>query len=165
MLFRSTLLVKLAEQTAKVGVVRRLFKGQVAAVVHVFLHFFRIAQAKRLDGAADFAVFDLVVFVFFVASTQTLPRQLTLQQIKQHIACTLEVIPAALLKTQVSVGGCIPRCASKTFALAERNVLPVRLLPLFGKTVIDEVKCGSIFLQAHQDILRLQISVNNVIFM
>ena len=60
------LVIEISEQFAQVGVVWCLIEAQITAVGHVCRHFFRITKAKRVDRCLDFAIFDLLILVFFI---------------------------------------------------------------------------------------------------
>ena len=99
--FELALIMKLTEEPTKVSIVWSFVKVQVATVCHVSRHFFWIAQAERIDWSVDLALFDLLVLVVLVPSSQTLPGKFTFEHVKQDIAGSFQVISAALLNTEM----------------------------------------------------------------
>ena len=80
------------EQIDDEGVVWILGKGQIAAVVHELSELFWAVLAKVFDS--DFLLLFLnVSILFFLGSTwETLPWKLTFQEVKEHMANSLQVI-------------------------------------------------------------------------
>ena len=81
------------------------------------------------------------------------------------MADRLEVIAARLLVSDVRVDTRIASCTCQILALAERNVLTVRVFVALSETKIDDVDAVLVgIVSADEEVIRLDISVNNALF-
>uniref|UniRef100_A0A7S3IHC3 Secreted protein n=1 Tax=Strombidium inclinatum TaxID=197538 RepID=A0A7S3IHC3_9SPIT len=152
--------VQLLKYSLQVVVVRVLGKAQVSAVSHVLEELLWAVSSELFDSHVDLSFLDFLVLLVLRLRLQTLPGQFTFQEIEQNIPSTFQVVSSALLNSDVSVGTSIPRCASQAFALLIRNMLTVRLLPLLSKAIVDQKESRGVVIETHQDIFRLEVSVN-----
>ena len=120
-----------------------------------------VAVAELLDGCVDLALLDASVLVVLVPGSESLPWQLALEQIQQHVPRALQVVAARLLNAEVRVGGGVSRGARETLLVSVGDVLVgVRVLPPLRQPEIDQVQCLRALLQANQDVLGLQVAVD-----
>lgn len=89
LVFKAASVEELFENLLIPGVIRGLFELQLPAVGHVLCELFRIAMAKLLDGGVDLAFFDLAIFVVLVSGAESLPRELSFEQVENNVASTL----------------------------------------------------------------------------
>ena len=83
------------------GVVGRIFKLQLSAILHVLLELSGVAFAKLVESRLYLLLLDIVVFFVFGSTRESLPGQNTLQQVKQYVPNTLQIISPRLLDTLV----------------------------------------------------------------
>lgn len=76
------------------------------------LEFLRIASAEVLNTCNCFLNLNLLILLLFGLGRQPLPRQLTANEVHEHNANLLQVVPPGLLNAQVSVQGGVASCAS-----------------------------------------------------
>ena len=69
-------------------------KLQLPAIVHVLSEFSRVSTAQFLERSLNLLLFDVVVLLVLGAARKSLPGQLTLDQIKQHVADRLQIVTA-----------------------------------------------------------------------
>ena len=65
----------------------------------------------HLDGRGHLLLADLLVLLLLGGGLEALPRQAAPQEVHQHVAQRLDVVPPALLDAQVRVDARIPRRA------------------------------------------------------
>ena len=77
----------------------------------------------------------------------------------------LQVVSSALFVADVGSNRGIPSCASQIFAFAEGDVFAFRVFKAFCQAEIDDIYiilCT--FVTANEEVIRLDISVNNSLF-
>ena len=83
------------------GVVRCILKLQLSAILHVLLELSGVAFAKLVESRLYLLLLDIVVFFVFGSTWESLPGQNTLQQVKQYVPNTLQIISPRLFDTLV----------------------------------------------------------------
>ena len=89
-----------------------------------------------------------------------MPGQFTLKHVKKNVARSFQVISAALLNTEVSVRGGVSSSSCQTLALPDRDMVPVGEFPFLGEPIVNKIKGRGVLFKSHEDILRLQVTVN-----
>ena len=82
------------------------------------------------------------------------------------MADRLKAISSGLLITDMSVQGGIPSCSCEVLAIFKWNVLTIARLVAFSQTEVNDVDgvfCG--FSTSSHEIIRLDVSMNNSLFM
>ena len=83
---------------------------------------------------------DHVVLLLLGRRLEALPRQAASQEVHQHVAQRLEIVPPALLDAKVRVDGSVPSRAREILVLAVRDVLVrLRVAVLLRQTEVDAV--------------------------
>jgi hypothetical protein len=81
----------------------------------------------------------------------------------KNITKRLEIISTRLLDTQMGVDGGIPSGTSQVLVLPVRDMqVSLGVSVLFGETEINHVDLIASFPNAHEEIIRLDVSVNKV---
>lgn len=91
------------KQSAKVRVVRLLFKLKLGSIREVLDELIRALAAELFSGRFKFPIPDHIILLLFAFGSDVRPRQGALQQIDQDVAKCEEVVPAALLVPKVGV--------------------------------------------------------------
>jgi len=101
--------------------------------------------------------------LFLGGGFEALPGESTAKEVHQNISKGLEVVPARLLDTQVSIDGGITSSTRKVLVLPVWNMkVGLRVTELFSKTEVDDVDLIAALANAHQEIVRLDIAVNKI---
>mmetsp|Transcript_10209 Transcript_10209/g.27873 ORF Transcript_10209/g.27873 Transcript_10209/m.27873 type:complete len:271 (+) Transcript_10209:176-988(+) len=152
---------QIPEQLSQVGVVWLVVEPQTPRVLEVDDKLCRKPLAERLCWRRHLLLRDFLVLLLFRRCLQTLPRQRPAQEVHQHVAQRLQVIPTGLLNPQVRVDRRIPRRPRQIFVFTVGNV-DVRLWVsvLFCQTVVNHVHLVGPTTQPHQKVIRLDISVD-----
>lgn len=153
------------EQPQNVLVVGVFSELQLAAVVHEFAELLGMALAQLVHSDFELLLLDVVVLLILRASGQTLPRETASQEVQQHVANCLEVVPPRLFVADVSVDTGVAGGACEVLALPERNVLAVGVLVTLGKTEINDVDVVLVgVIAADQEVVWLDVSVDDALF-
>mmetsp|Transcript_22320 Transcript_22320/g.46874 ORF Transcript_22320/g.46874 Transcript_22320/m.46874 type:complete len:427 (-) Transcript_22320:824-2104(-) len=151
----------LPQQVAQVVVVRLVVEPQAPAVVKVRHKLLRKLLAKHFDRRGHLSLADLLVLLFFRGRLEPLPGEAAAQKVQEHVPQRLQVVPPALLYTQVGVDRGVPRSPCQVLVLSVRNVLVCPGIPiLFGQPKVDDVHLVRLLPQAHQEVVRLDIPVD-----
>jgi hypothetical protein len=75
----------LLEKSPQIVVIGLFIKVQVATVLNVLVEFFRAATAKRFHRSLALLLLDPVVFIIFIPSLETLPRQIAFQKVENYV--------------------------------------------------------------------------------
>lgn len=92
-----------SEQLPKVVIVRSLEKVQSSHISEVGCQLLRIALAQHLNGRGSLGVAYFLVSLLQCVGLETLPWQVSSQEIHEHVPQGLEIIPPALLLAQMSI--------------------------------------------------------------
>ena len=171
---------EIAEDLTEVRVVWLVVETKGASVVQVDGKLVREAAAKDLGWGGHLLLHDAVVLLLLSSSLESLPWEGTTAEIKHDVSERLHVIATGLLcelvngcftldssiiveltDTQVSIDGSITGSSSQVLVLSVWDV-EVRLwvTVLLGQTEINHVDLVSTLANAHQEVVRLDIAVN-----
>ena len=113
------------EEPNDVRVIWVLGETETSAVVHEFSEFLWLVLAEFLDGHFLLLFLDVGVLLLLVSSWESLPWELTLQEVKEHMTNGFEVISSGLLVTNMGVDTGIPGSTCQVFTVSEWDVLTV----------------------------------------
>mmetsp|Transcript_24934 Transcript_24934/g.73988 ORF Transcript_24934/g.73988 Transcript_24934/m.73988 type:complete len:422 (-) Transcript_24934:15-1280(-) len=149
------------EHLAQVRVVGLVGELERAAVVEIRAKLARVAAAEDLDGRRHLLLGNHVVLLLLGRSLEPLPGQRAAQEVHEHVAERLEVVPPALLDAEMRVDGRVPRRAGQVLVLAVRDVL-VRLgvAVLFREPKVDAVDQVGLAAEPDQVVVGLDVAVD-----
>lgn len=146
-------------------IVRRFFKFQFSAILHVFFKLNRVALAEILQRGFNLLFLDVVVFFIFGAARQSLPWKLTLEKVKQDMADTFEIVPSGLLNSFMGCNGGISGSSCQVLAILVRNMNALVVLVALGEPKINDVNIVPCSVSSSdQEVVGLDISVNESLF-
>lgn len=161
LVFEAAAVEEVFEELLVLSIVRGLLELELSAMRHVLGELFGVAVAQLLYGGVDLALLDLAILVVLVPSAEALPRQLSLEEVEDHVTSTLEVVSPALFNTQVGVGRGISCGACKTLLVSEWYVLiRRRILPALSQTEVNQIQGLGVLLHANEDVLGLQVAMD-----
>ena len=154
------------EEREDVAVVGVGCERQPTAVVHELLELGRLVQAELIDGHLLLLALDVIIFFVLRASWEALPRKRSAQEVEQHVANRLQVVPAGLLVTDVRADGGVPGRASQVLSFAEGDVLALGVLVALGETEVNDVNVVfSALIPANKEVVWLDIAMDNPLLM
>lgn len=105
------------------------------------------------------------VFLSLGPSWETLPWQLSFQEVKENVANGLEAVSSGLLVSNVSVQRRVSRRTSQVLPVLERNMLSVAGLIALRQAEVNNVDgvLGGLGASSHE-VVRLNVSVNYSFF-
>lgn len=107
---------------------------------------------------------NLLVLFHLIVCPHALPRQVPLNQIHKHIANRLQIVSATLLYAEMSIDRGISGCSCKILVFFVRNMLMrFGITILFAESEVDEMSNMALFSQSHQEVLRLNVTVDVVL--
>lgn len=122
--------------------------------------------AQLIDGDLELLLFDVVVLLVLGSARKTLPWETASQEVQQHVSDCLKIISSGLFVPDVSVNASVSGSTSEVFALAEGDVLTIRVLVAFSETEIDDENVIFVLIIAtDQKVIRLNISMNDPLLM
>ena len=141
-----------------------MLEFESTAVLHKFAELARVATTKFFQTGLNLLLLDVVVLFVLRASRQALPRQLTLDEVEQHVANCFQIVTTRLLDTLVCSDRGVPSGTSKVFAILPGDVLTLRVFVALGEAEIDDVNVitGSVR-AANQEVIRLDIAVDDAL--
>ena len=80
------------EQIDNVLVVRVGCEGEASAIVHELLELGRLVQTELIDGNLLLLALDVIIFLVFRSSWESLPWEGSAKEVEQHVANSLQVI-------------------------------------------------------------------------
>ena len=80
------------KETDALEVVGGLLELELSAVLHELLEFRWVASAELLEGSLNLLLLNVVVFLVLGATWQSLPWELTLQKVEEHVPDGLQVV-------------------------------------------------------------------------
>jgi hypothetical protein len=125
-----------------------------------------LVQAKFVHSNFLLLALDVVIFLVLRAAWESLPRQRTAQKVEQYVADSFQIVASALLVSNVSVNRRVPGSARQVLALAEWDVLVVRVFVALGQPEVDYIYvilCT--FCASDQEVVWLNVAVNDALFM
>lgn len=152
---------KEAKASAIVGL---LLEFKRAAVFHVLTELAGVAAAKFFKAGLDLLLLDVVVLLVLRAARQTLPGELALDEVEEHMTDSLQVITTTLLNTLVGGNRRISGGTSQVLAILVGDVLTIRVLVALGKTEIDDIDVITCVVgAADQEVVGLNVSVDDAL--
>mmetsp|Transcript_166320 Transcript_166320/g.534142 ORF Transcript_166320/g.534142 Transcript_166320/m.534142 type:complete len:221 (+) Transcript_166320:175-837(+) len=160
-LIGACLLSEILEVLLHHAVVRALLETEVPTIVQVLLElvgeaFAQLRQRKALLGVSDF----LELFLLR-SGLEAGPRQGPPEEVDQHVADGLQVVPSALRCAPVGVHGSIPRGAGQRVRSGHGDVPPVPIL--YAQAEVDEVKVVHLAPGPPHEVVRLDVPVHNAL--
>mmetsp|Transcript_25048 Transcript_25048/g.57679 ORF Transcript_25048/g.57679 Transcript_25048/m.57679 type:complete len:367 (+) Transcript_25048:66-1166(+) len=152
------------EELSKVAVVRLVLKAQRTNVDEVGHKLLRKTFAEYLRRCRHLLFTDLLVFLFLVRSSQTLPRQTTPNEIHEDVTQCLQIVSPALLDSEMGIHTRVTSSSRQVFVFTIRNVLMgLRVAVLLGETEVDDVDLICLLAKSHEKIIWLDISVDETL--
>lgn len=147
-------------------VVGGFFEGEFAGVVEEGDELGRTVFAEEFGSGGELKGFDFSVLFSFSFRVNVLPRQGPSQQINQRMRHPLQVVPPALLDSNVGVETGVARSASQALVGSVWNVLPSSgVFELLGQSVVDYVQEPLVLPLAQKKVVRLNVSVDKILGM
>ena len=104
-----------------------------------------------------------MVFFLFAGAFHLLPRQQSLAEVDQDVADTFEVVAARVLYAQMRVDRGVARRSRQRLVLLVRDVVVgLAVSVLLGQPEVDQVHDVRLVVQADQEVVRLDVSVDVV---
>lgn len=104
--------------------------------------------------------------ILILPALNALPGQRPSEEIHQHEAYTLQIVPSRLLVTSMSVDRAIPCSSGNIFVIFKRNVAFFGAGPvLLGEAEVDDVQSILALVHTHHEVIGLYIPVNVVLIM
>ena len=148
------------------SIVRLLLELQRTAILHKLPKFGRMAPAKLLQRRLNLLLLDGIVLLVLATAWQTLPRQRSLDQIKQNVTDGFQIVASTLLDSLVRRYRGISGRASQIFPVLVGYVLPLAVLVALGQAKVDnEDVVSRALLPTDQKVVRLDIAVDYALFM
>ncbi len=94
-----------------------------------------------------------------------MPWQNAVNKVNKHVTDSFQIIPSALLVSKMCIDRCVPCSACQLFFVSKRYVKSCfRVLPLFAESQIYYVARMLLLIQAHHEVLRLNVSMQESAF-
>ena len=152
---------EVAENLAKITVIRLVVETQRASVVQVDGKLVGETTAKDLGGSSHLLLHDAIILLLLSGRLQPLPGQRTTAEVEHDITKRLHIITTRLLNSKMGVDRGIASRSSQVLVLSVGNVEVSLGIPVFlGETEIDDVDLVTTLANAHQEVVRLDIAVN-----
>lgn len=154
---------EVAEELAEVRVVGLVVEAKRTAVVEVDGELVGESTAEDVGGSGHLLLHDAVVLLLLGGSLQSLPRELATEEVHEDVTERLEVVTTGLLDTKVGVDRGVTGSSGEVLVLTVGDV-QVRLgvTVLLGETKVDHVDLVSALADAHQEVVGLDVTVNEV---
>ena len=154
---------EIPEELPQVRVVRLVVKPQGPSVVQEDCKLVWEATAEKIRGRGHLLLHDPVVLLLLGSGLETLPGERATEEVHENVSERFEIIAASLLDTQVSVDGGVASSASQILVLSVGNVkVGLWVSVLLGETKVDDIDLVATFADSHQEIIRLDITVDEV---
>lgn len=154
---------EVAEELAKVGVVRLVIEAERAGVVQEYAELVGETAAQQVSGCGHLLLHDPVVLLLLGSSLETLPRQRATEEVHEHVGERLQIVPAGLFDTQMSVDGRVTSGTRQILVLAVRDVQVGLGVPvLLRETKINDVNLVTTLPNAHEEVVGLDVAVDEV---
>lgn len=122
-----------------------------------------MSAAEQVGGGSHLLLHDPVVLLLLGSSLESLPGQRAAQEVHEHVSERLEIITTSLLNTQVSVDRGVTSGTSQVLVLPVGDVqMGLRVPVLLGKTEIDNVHLVTTLADAHEEVVGLDVTVDEV---
>ena len=154
---------EIPEELPQVRVVGLVVKPQGPSVIQEDGKLVRKTTAEKIGGCGHLLLHDPIVLLFLGSGLETLPGERTTEEIHENVSERFEIVAASLLNTKVSVDGGVTGSAGEVLVLPVGNVkMGLRVSVLLGKAEIDHIDLVATFPDPHQEIVRLDVTVNEV---
>jgi hypothetical protein len=154
---------EIAEELAQVRVVGLVVEAQGARVVEEDAELVGEATTEEVRGSGHLLLHDAVVLLLLGSSLEPLPRQGAAQEVHENVGEGLEVIAASLLNAKVGVDGSVAGSSSQILVLPVGDVeVGLGVAELLGETKVNDVDLVAALPDAHQEIVRLNVAVDEV---
>ncbi|KAI6775375.1 hypothetical protein HG530_002133 [Fusarium avenaceum] len=152
---------KVPEDLAEVAVVGLVIESEGSGVVQVNSELVGEATAEDLGRGGHLLLHDTVVLLLLGGSLQSLPGERTTAKVEHDVTEGFHVVTTRLLNTQMSVNRGVASSTSQVLVLSVGNVeVSLWVSVLLGKTEIDNVDLVASLADAHEEVVRLDISVD-----
>jgi len=152
---------EITENFTEVGVVGLIVETEGTSVVEVDGKLVGEATAENFGRGSHLLLHDTIVLLLLGRSLQSLPRKGTTAEVKHNVSERLHVVTTGLLDTQMSIDRGITGSTSQVLVLTVRNVeVSLWVTVLLGQTEIDDIDLVTTFANAHQEVVRLDITVD-----
>ena len=117
-----------------------------------------------LNCGLHLLLLDAIVLVVLGLAGQTLPGKLAFKEVQQDVADGLHIVSPGLLDANVSVDRGISGRARKRLVISVWNMLArLGILVALAQTKVDQVDRALFVADAHQEIVRLHIAMDEVV--
>lgn len=120
------------EEADASAIVRILLKLERATVFHELTELNGVTSTQLLQRRLNLLLLNVVILFVLAAPRETLPRQRSLDEVKQHVANSLQVVSSGLLNALVRSNGCIPGRSCQILAVLVRDVFALTILEALG---------------------------------
>jgi len=146
------------------GLLRLLVELEVTRLVDEVLELRGLPPAQFVHRGVDLGVPDPLLLLLLGGGVQPLPGEVAPEELEQHLAQALQVVPPALLLAEVVVDGGIAGSASQVLAVLEGDVLLGLVVEVtFGQPEVDQldrVPAGAV---AHEEVVGFGVTVDEVV--
>ena len=154
---------EITEELAEVRIVRLVVEAKSTSVVEEDAKLVGESAAQKIRRGGHLLLHNAVVLLLLGGGFETLPGQGATQEVHQHVGERLKVIATSLLDTQVSVDGGVAGCTSEILVLTVGDVkVGLGVAELLSETEIDNVDLVATLADAHQEIVGLDVTVDEV---
>ena len=133
--YRHTVLKK---ATAK-PVVGLLLELELSAVLHELLELVRVTAAELLERQLDLLLLDSCVLFILGSTWESLPGELALEEVQNHVPDTLQIVSSRLLDAFMSRNWGVPSRSSQVFPVLVRDVLALAVFVALGEAEVDDI--------------------------
>ena len=153
-------------QAPQIIIVWLLLKLKILTIIHILMKLPGAPEAELLHRSTDLLLFNLPIGFILVAWPNILPRQLSREEIDQDIPNSFEVISSGKFFTQVSMYWSISGSTSQRLIITVSQVFLCGFIIIFlSQTHIDYVDNPALLMEAHQEIIWFDISMNEIFLM
>lgn len=152
---------EVAEDLAEIGVVGLVVEAERARVVEVDGELVREAAAEDFSWSGHLLLHDTIVLLLLRRRLEALPGKRATAEVEHDIAKRFHVITTRLLDTKMGVDAGIAGSTSQVLVLSIRDVeMRFRVTILLGKTEVDDIDLITPLADAHEEVVRLDVSVD-----
>ena len=146
-------------------VVRLLLKLEGSAVLHELFELGWVSGAQFFEWRFHLLFLDGIVLLVLASAWEPLPWKRSFQQVKEHVADSLQVVTPGLLNSFVGGDRSVSSSSSEVLSILIGDVFTCTVLVALGETEINNVDIisGS-FGSTNQEVIWLDIPVDNAFF-
>jgi hypothetical protein len=154
---------QIAEQLAKVRIIGLIIEAESTAVVEEDSKLIRETAAEEIGRGSHLLLHDSVVLLLLGGGLETLPWESTAKEVHENVGQRFQIVTSGLFNTQVRVDGGVTSSTSQVLVLTIRDVqVSLGVTVLLGETEIDNVDLVATLANTHQEIVRLNVTVDKV---